>query len=82
VRAPFFITRSSKGSENWSEDNPIARAQASLADGEHGIFDGPNTDRDVTWFDRYDALHFGATGQEKYSDAWIPILRAHPLGAH
>ncbi|WP_424032651.1 sialate O-acetylesterase [Methylocella sp.] len=79
VRAPFFITRSSQDSENWSEDNPVARAQASLADSEHGIFDGPNADHDVSWFDRYDGSHYGASGQEKYSDAWIPILRAHPL---
>lgn len=77
VRAPFFITRSSQDSENWSEDNPVARAQASLTDSEHGIFDGPNADHDVSWFDRYDGLHYGASGQEKYSDAWIPILRAH-----
>ena len=77
VGAPFFITRSSKGSENWSEDNPIARAQASLADGQSAIFDGPNTDRDLTWIDRFDGIHFGASGQEKYADAWICLLRAH-----
>ena len=78
VRAPFFITRCTVGGEDWSEDNPIARAQASLVDDQRGIFDGPNTDRDVTTFDRYDGYHFSATGQEKYVDAWIPLLRAHP----
>jgi hypothetical protein len=78
VRAPFFITRCSVGGEDWSENNPIARAQASLADSQHGIFDGPNTDHDVTPFDRYDGYHFSASGQEKYTDAWIPLLRAHP----
>lgn len=78
VRAPFFITRCSFGGENWSENNPVARAQASLADSQHAIFDGPNTDHDVTPFDRYDGYHFSASGQEKYTDAWIPLLRAHP----
>ena len=50
VGAPFFITRCSVGGENWSENNPVARAQASLANGQRAIFDGPNTDRDITTF--------------------------------
>jgi hypothetical protein len=78
VSAPFFITRSSLGDNGWSEDNPIAKAQASLADSEHAIFDGPNTDHDVTALDRYDGLHFAASGQEKYTDAWIRLFRAYP----
>jgi hypothetical protein len=78
VRAPFFITRCSVGAENWSEDNAVARAQASLADSQQGIFDGPNTDHDVTPLDRYDGYHFAASGQEKYTDAWIRLLREHP----
>jgi hypothetical protein len=78
VQAPFFITRCSVGAEDWSEDNPIARAQASLAEARLGIFDGPNTDRDITPFDRYDRYHFAASGQEKYANAWLPLLRAHP----
>jgi hypothetical protein len=78
VRAPFFITRCSLGGEGWSEDNPIARAQASLAHSQSAIFDGPNTDHDLTPVDRYDGYHFAASGQEKYTDAWIPLLRAHP----
>jgi hypothetical protein len=78
VRAPFFITRCSVGGEDWTADNPVARAQASLADDLRGIFDGPNTDRDITPFDRYDGYHFSASGQEKYADAWIALLRAHP----
>src|SRR5215472_16337503 len=32
VEAPFFITRCSIGVADWRPDNPIARAQASLAD--------------------------------------------------
>ena len=78
VRAPFFITRCSFGGEDWSENNPVSRAQASLANSKHAIFDGPNTDHDVTPFDRYDGSHFSASGQQKYTVAWIPLLRAHP----
>jgi len=74
VHAPFFITRSSA----WTEDNPVSRAQATLADSRNAVFDGPNTDRDLTPLDRYDGYHFGASGQEKYTDAWIRLFRAHP----
>jgi hypothetical protein len=76
VTAPFFITRCSVGGENWTEDNAIARAQAALADGKT-IFDGPNTDRDVPRSDRYDEYHFAASGQEKWTDTWVQLLRAH-----
>jgi hypothetical protein len=48
VSAPFFIIRCSVGGNGWSEDNPIAKAQASLRDSQRTIFDGPNTDHDVT----------------------------------
>jgi Carbohydrate esterase, sialic acid-specific acetylesterase len=74
VHAPFFITRCSVGGRDWAEDNPIARAQASLADSRDAVFDGPNTDRDITALDRYDGYHFGASGQEKFVGAWIRLL--------
>lgn len=76
VHAPFFITRSSAGPPDWTEDNPVARAQATLADSRDAVFDGPNTDRDVTPLDRYDGYHFGASGQEKFTDAWMRLLQA------
>ena len=76
VMAPFFITRCSVGGEKWTEDNAIARAQATLADGEM-IFDGPNTDHDVPRSGRYDGYHFAASGQEKWTDTWVQLLRAH-----
>jgi Carbohydrate esterase, sialic acid-specific acetylesterase len=75
VHAPIFITRYSVGGPDWTEDNPVARAQASLADSRNAVFDGPNTDRDVTPFDRYDGTHFGASGQEKFASAWMRLLR-------
>ena len=77
VRAPFFITRCSIGDRDWSEDNPISRAQGSLVDDQQAVFDGPNTDHDVTAIDRYDGYHFAASGQEKYTDAWIKLFRAY-----
>jgi hypothetical protein len=75
VTAPFFITRCSVGGANWTENNPIARAQAALADNKT-IFDGPNTDHDVTPLDRYDGYHFAASGQEKWTDTWVQLLGA------
>ena len=80
VHAPFFITRCSVGGPDWTEDNPVARAQASLADSCNAVFDGPNTDRDVTPFDRYDGYHFGASGQEKFAGAWMRLLRERVAG--
>jgi hypothetical protein len=77
VHVPFFITRCSVGGPNWTEDNPVARAQASLTDSRNAVFDGPNTDRDVTRLDRYDGYHFGASGQEKFASAWMRLLREH-----
>jgi hypothetical protein len=76
VTAPFFITRCSVGGKHWNENNPVARAQAALVDN-NSIFDGPNTDRDVTQLDRYDGYHFAASGQEKWTDTWVELLRAH-----
>jgi Carbohydrate esterase, sialic acid-specific acetylesterase len=79
VHAPFFITRSTAGPPDWTEDNPVARAQASLADSRNAVFDGPNTDRDVTPLDRYDGYHFGASGQEKLTGAWMRLLQDREL---
>jgi hypothetical protein len=75
VQAPFFITRSTAGPPDWTEDNPVARAQATLTDSRNAVFDGPNTDRDVTPLDRYDGYHFGASGQEKSTGAWMRLLQ-------
>ena len=61
------LTPKSKCSKN--------RAQATLADSRNAVFDGPNTDRDVTPLDRYDGYHFGASGQEKFTGAWMRLLQ-------
>ena len=77
VTAPFYISRSSlQLSADWLENNPISRAQAALVDDET-IFAGPNTDHDIYEIDRFDGLHFSASGQEKFTDTWLQLLRAH-----
>jgi hypothetical protein len=58
--------------KDWPKSAP-----EKLADG-MAIFDGPNTDHDVTPLDRYDGEHFVASGQEKYTDAWIRLFHAYP----
>ena len=76
VAAPFYVSTSSyQQTADWSEDNPISRAQGALVDG-GSILAGPDTDHDVTATDRYDGLHFSASGQEKFTDAWVRLLRA------
>lgn len=76
VGAPFYVSTSSlQLVASWSPDNPITRAQKALVDG-RSILAGPNTDRDVLAMDRYDGLHFSASGQEKFANAWLALLRA------
>jgi hypothetical protein len=66
VSAPFFIMRSSNGGNGRSEDNPMAKAQASLADSQRAIFDGPNTDHDVTPLDRYDGQRLETSSENGF----------------
>ena len=76
VAAPFYISKSSyQQTADWSEDNPISRAQSALVDG-NSILAGPDTDHDITAIDRFDGLHLSASGQEKFTDAWVGLLRA------
>ena len=76
VAAPFYVSKSSyQQAADWSEDNPVSRAQAALVDG-RAILAGPDTDHEVTAIDRFDGLHFSASGQEKFTDAWVRLLRA------
>jgi hypothetical protein len=77
VAAPFYISQSSfQLSDDWSENNPISRAQAALVDN-RTIFAGPNTDHNIPENDRFDGLHFSARGQEIFSDAWLQLLAAN-----
>jgi hypothetical protein len=75
VTAPFYVSKSSlQLSKTWSPDNPVTRAQDAVVDG-RSVLAGPNTDRDVSALDRFDGLHFSASGQEKFTDAWLELLR-------
>jgi hypothetical protein len=77
IKAPFYISQSSlQLSPAWSEDNPISKAQAALVDGKF-VFAGPNTDHDLKQIDRFDGLHFSASGQQKFTDAYVQLLTAH-----
>lgn len=60
----------------WTPDNEIAQAQRALPDPARKVFAGVNTDMLLEYLDRYDGCHFGWSGQEKFANAWIEILKA------
>ena len=60
----------------WKPDNAIAEAQRSLPNAERRIFAGVDTDALMEYLDRYDGCHFAGTGQEKFAQAWVEILKA------
>lgn len=85
VAAPVYVSRASYGpvdrldpnyanAGQWRRDNPVALAQAKLPDGKT-IFAGPDTDADISPLDRYDGVHFSASGQEIFASRWLDILR-------
>jgi Carbohydrate esterase, sialic acid-specific acetylesterase len=77
VAAPFYIVQCTMQlTPSWTEDNPISRAQRSLENGKD-ILAGPNTDHDIPAADRFDGLHFSASGQVKFTDEWVELLRKH-----
>ena len=40
------------------------------------VASGVDTDSLVLASDRFDGTHFSASGQEKFADAWVALLRA------
>jgi lysophospholipase L1-like esterase len=52
----------------------VRAAQTKLPD-EKTIFAGSDTDNDITPANRYDGLHFSATGQEIFATRWLEILK-------
>jgi hypothetical protein len=85
VLAPVFVSKASyapidpldpryAGTRPWWKDNPVAAAQTRLPDGKD-IFAGPDTDADIAPLDRYDGVHFSASGQEIFANRWLEILR-------
>lgn len=83
VDAPVFpsvATRCPNGPV-WFPDNPTAEAQRALPDRARKIFPGVNTDTLLGPADRDAGCHFTATGQEKFAQAWLGVLRRnHPVG--
>ncbi|MBB4191798.1 hypothetical protein GGE45_001472 [Rhizobium aethiopicum] len=82
VEAPVYISIASKcleptngGFKEHIPDNPIVRAQLALSKSGHGIREGVNSDALLDGDDRYDDCHFGGTGEEKVSEAWLNLLR-------
>jgi hypothetical protein len=76
VSAPVYVCKNSgsAGTPAWVPNNPVRNAQESLLDRKL-VFAGPDTDVDVTPADRYDGQHFSASGQEKFVNGWLRILR-------
>jgi hypothetical protein len=75
VYAPIFISIASfeQGYKDWIQENPVTLAQKALVNGSD-ILAGPDTDALVAAKDRYDGTHFSASGQEKFTEAWLHIL--------
>lgn len=78
VAAPFYVSKVSfeERYADWTPVNPVTTAQRALVDGKT-ILAGPDTDAIVTALDRYDGVHFAASGQEKFAAAWVSLLQAH-----
>ena len=77
VDAPVYISVASRCEVTdvaWTASNPIADAQRSLPNAEAHILRGVDTDALVGPSDRVDDCHFGASGQEKFANSWVPIL--------
>jgi hypothetical protein len=80
VDAPIYVSVASRCELTdvpWTASNPIADAQRSLPNAEAGILQGVDTDALIDPSDRMDDCHFGASGQEKFANAWVPILAGH-----
>ena len=80
VDAPIYVSVASRCELTdvpWTASNPIADAQRSLPNAEARILQGVDTDALIDPSDRMDDCHFGASGQEKFANAWVPILASH-----
>lgn len=77
VTAPIYASVATKCGTDplWTKNNPVASAQMKLPDSSRMIFAGPNTDELLNYLDRYDDCHFSGSGQEKFADAWVDVLK-------
>lgn len=75
IEAPMFASVATKCAPEWTADNPTARAQKALPGLRQKVFAGVDTDDLVGDADRYDTCHFGASGQQKFAQAWFDIIK-------
>lgn len=74
IDAPMFVSVATRCAPDWQADNPTARAQKALPSLGQKVYSGVDTDTLVGDADRYDTCHFGATGQEKFAQAWLDVI--------
>lgn len=74
VSAPIYVSVASFMGyvKPWNADNSVRMAQQALPDGK-SILAGPDSDT-IPLSDRYDGIHFSASGQEKFTNLWLKIL--------
>ncbi|MBF0153680.1 MAG: hypothetical protein HQL64_08075 [Magnetococcales bacterium] len=79
IPAPVYVSVASRTSPAWSPDNPVALAQKSLVDRSRNILPGVDTDSLLASAEsRHDGVHFSASGQEKFANAWMEVLKTAP----
>ena len=78
VEAPILaaVTTKCLYTVDFDPNDPVALAQRALPDPSQKIFAGPDTDALVLDEDRYDGCHFGASGMEKFANAWAEAIAA------
>lgn len=79
---PIFISRASfLDGMNWEAGNQIWKAQNDVLH-DRGVFAGPDTDSDVKLVDRYDGTHFANSGQIRFVNDWLDLIRKYKAGNH
>lgn len=80
ISAPIYVSEASFMGyvKPWIPDNPVVTAQRALLD-QKSILPGPDTDA-IPIMDRFDGIHFSATGQDTLATLWVNILRPSPSG--
>jgi hypothetical protein len=80
VMAPVYVSVATKClvAAPYSENSPIARAQATLASIEFGVRTGINSDQLLGEVDRYDGCHLSGLGTSKMALAWARLLGSRP----
>ena len=78
VTAPVYVSVATKCllMGPYSQDGPIARAQADLPSVEAGVRAGVNSDRLLADADRFDGCHLSGSGTFKMAHAWAELLGA------